>query len=150
VQSQYGREHESKCSRRTPSVAGKSSGINLFPKPLRSPAIGDMLNFRLWQVSEKKRQSRWFWPWGLLATGLAGAGMMIFRGCWHSRMSWPVRAQEHSYQVCLGCGIKRLFDEEAFRAYGPYSYDLARLLSWDRARKADVLKAEPSEHRTAS
>ena len=60
--------------------------------------------------------------------------MMIFRGCWHSRMSWPVRAQDHSYQVCLGCGIKRLFDEQAFRAYGPYSYDLNRLLSWDRAR----------------
>ena len=42
-------------------------------------------------------------------------------------MSWPVRAQEVSYQVCVGCGIKRLFDEKKFRAYGPYSYDLNRL-----------------------
>lgn len=102
-------------------------------------------------MSEEKKKSRWLWPWGVLATGLAGAGMMIFRGCWHSRMSWPVRAQEHSYQVCLGCGIKRLFDEQAFRAYGPYSYDLTRLLSWDRARRAGIVpEIKPSEHRTAS
>jgi hypothetical protein len=40
-----------------------------------------------------------------------------------------VRAQGHSYQVCLGCGIKRLFDEKSFRAYGPYSYDLNRLIA---------------------
>jgi hypothetical protein len=101
-------------------------------------------------VSEEKKKSRWLWPWGLLATGLAGAGMMIFRGCWHSRMSWPVRAQEHSYQVCLGCGIKRLFDEQAFRAYGPYSYELNRLLLWDSARRDSVREPEPSKHRTAS
>jgi hypothetical protein len=102
---------------------------------------------RVVAVSEEKK-SRWLWPLGLLATGLAGAGMMLFRGCWHSRMSWPVRVQDHSYQVCLGCGIKRLFDEQAFRAYGPYSYDLNRLLSWDRARR--VRESEPSERRTAS
>src|SRR5579884_2207746 len=72
-------------------------------------------------ISEKKRG--WLWPWGILATGLAGAGVVILRGCWHRKLSWPVRAQGHSYQVCLGCGIKRLFDEGAFRAYGPYSYD---------------------------
>jgi hypothetical protein len=105
----------------------------------------------LWQVSEEKKKSRWLWPLGLLATGFAGAGMMIFRGCWHSKMSWPVRAQEHSYQVCLGCGIKRLFDEQDFRAYGPYSYDLNRLLSWGRARRSRVRpEAEPSKHRSAS
>jgi len=76
---------------------------------------------------------------------------MIFRGCWHSRMSWPVRAQQHSYQVCLGCGIKRLFDEQSFRAYGPFSYDLNRLIAWDLARRGEV-RAEPeiSTHRTAS
>ncbi len=33
--------------------------------------------------------------------------------------------------MCLGCGIKRLFDEKAFRAYGPYSYDLNRLVARD-------------------
>lgn len=100
-------------------------------------------------MGEDKKKSKWLWPLGLLATGLAGAGMMLFRGCWHSKMSWPVRAQGYSYQVCLGCGIKRLFDEEAFRAFGPYSYDLNRLISWaNRARK--IREAEPGEHRTAS
>ena len=57
-----------------------------------------------------------------------------------------MRAQGHSYQVCLGCGIKRLFDEEAFRAYGPYSYDLNRLIAWDQSRPVQPAK----EHRTAS
>ena len=50
-------------------------------------------------------------------------------------MSWPIRVQDHSYQVCPGCGIKRLFDEQAFCAYGPYSYELSRLLAWDREQK---------------
>lgn len=66
-------------------------------------------------------------------------------------MSWPVRAQNHSYQVCLGCGIKRLFDEEGFRAYGPYSYDLNKLIAWDRARTGAIQPAaEPETRRTAS
>lgn len=99
--------------------------------------------------SEEKKKSNWLWPLGLLATGLAGAGMVLFRGCWHSKMSWPVRAEDHSYQVCLGCGIKRLFDEQAFRAYGPYSYDLDRLLSWDRAQRSRAA-AEHPRHRSAS
>jgi hypothetical protein len=71
---------------------------------------------------------------GLLATGMAGAAV-LFRGCWHSKMSWPVRSQGCAYQVCTHCGIKRLFDEEAFHGYGPYSYDLQRLLGFDRARR---------------
>ena len=62
-------------------------------------------------------------------------------------MSWPVRAEGHSYQVCLGCGIKRLFDEEAFQAYGPYSYDLHRLIAWDRARR---MKKHEKEHAVAA
>ena len=77
---------------------------------------------------------RWKLPLGLLATGVAGAAVLVFRGCWHRKMSWPVRYQQHSYQVCLGCGIKRLFDEKAFRAYGPYSYDLDRLVAWDAGK----------------
>lgn len=102
-------------------------------------------------MSEEKKKSRWLWPLGLVATGLAGAGVVILRGCWHGKMSWPVRYQDHSYQVCLGCGIKRLFDEKDFRAYGPYSYDLNRLLAWDRARRAQVPAAtEPAKTRTAS
>ncbi len=86
-----------------------------------------------------------------MATGVTGAAVVVLRGCWHRKMSWPVSAQNHSYQVCLGCGIKRLFDEHKFRAYGPYSYDLTRLIAWQRAQqmKADRLRQE-SEHRTAS
>jgi hypothetical protein len=72
-----------------------------------------------------------------MATGVAGAAVLVLRGCWHRKMSWPVRYQEHSYQVCLGCGIKRLFDERLFRAYGPYSYDLNRLISQDEAKRTE-------------
>lgn len=83
---------------------------------------------------EVTKKSRWWWPWGLLATGVAGMGVVLFRGCWHRHMSWPIRYRDHSYQVCTGCGIKRLFDETSFRAYGPYSYDIDRLISWDVAQ----------------
>jgi hypothetical protein len=107
--------------------------------------------YRLWQVSEQKKKSGWLWPLGVVATGLGAAGVVIFRGCWHGKMSWPVRFQDHSYQVCLGCGIKRLFDEQAFRAYGPYSYDLNRLVARDLARtEAGHAEAQPAIHRTAS
>jgi hypothetical protein len=58
-----------------------------------------------------------------------------------------VRFQEHSYQVCLGCGIKRLFDEKTFRAYGPYSYELNRLTAWDAERRAKI--AAEAEQRPA-
>jgi ABC-type glycerol-3-phosphate transport system permease component len=93
-------------------------------------------------VSEQKKQSRWKIPLGLMATGLAGAAVFVFRGCWHKKMSWPIRVQQHSYQVCLNCGIKRLFDEQSFRAYGPYSYDLQRLVAWDRKRRASEVAAK--------
>jgi hypothetical protein len=66
-------------------------------------------------------------------------------------MSWPVRYQDRSYQVCLGCGIKRLFDEQSFRAYGPYSYDLNKLMARDHARRNEIHpETEPTIHRTAS
>ena len=84
-------------------------------------------------MSEEKK-SRWKVPLGLVATGVAGAAVLVLRGCWHRKMSWPVRYQQHSYQVCLGCGIKRLFDEKAFRAYGPYSYDLDRLVAGESGK----------------
>ena len=102
-------------------------------------------------VDKQKQNKRgWFWPLGLVATGLAGAAVVVLRGCWHGKMSWPVRAQEHSYQVCLGCGIKRLFDEKTFRAYGPFSYDLNRLITTEHSRVTELpLEARHSEHRTA-
>ena len=87
-------------------------------------------------VSEENvKKSRWLWGLSLAATTLAGAAVYLFRGCWHTKMSWPVRAQGYSYQVCTNCGIKRLFDEQAFRSYGPYSYELERLIAWERARR---------------
>ncbi len=100
--------------------------------------------------SKKTKRSRWLWPMGLLATGMAGAAVVL-RGCWHSKMSWPVRSQGCAYQVCTGCGIKRLFDEDAFRGYGPYSYDLQRLMAHDQARRLkNQPQPSPGEHRTAS
>jgi len=99
---------------------------------------------------KKQLKSRWLWLWGALATGLAGASVVVLRGCWHGRMSWPVRTQEYTYQVCMGCGIKRLFDEAAFRAYGPYSYDLTHLIAWDRGRQLKLPAVEPRQERTAS
>ena len=91
------------------------------------------------QVSEENnknhKKSRWVLGLSLLATSLAGAAVFVFRGCWHTKMSWPVRSQGYSYQVCTNCGIKRLFDEKAFRSYGPYSYELERLMAWDQEHR---------------
>ena len=101
-------------------------------------------------VNKQKQNKRgWFWPLGLVATGLAGAAVVVLRGCWHGKMSWPVSSQHHSYQVCLGCGIKRLFDEKAFRAYGPFSYDLNRLIELERGHQPQALP-KPSVARPAS
>jgi hypothetical protein len=91
------------------------------------------------------KKSRWKVPLGLMATGVAGAAVLVLRGCWHRKMSWPVRYQEHTYQVCLGCGIKRLFDEKSFRAYGPYSYDLNRLIAQDAASRVKRAQEEPQQ-----
>jgi hypothetical protein len=86
-----------------------------------------------------------------MATGLAGAAVAVLRGCWHQKMSWPICSQGHAYQVCLGCGIKRLFDEQEFRRYGPYSYDLAYLVAWERARRMkSPREAERAVERPAS
>jgi len=52
----------------------------------------------------------------------------------------------------MGCGIKRLFDEKSFQSYGPYSYELSRLVAWERAQrvKFDQTEEPPVEHRPAS
>ena len=68
-----------------------------------------------------------------MATSLAGAAAVAFRGCWHSKMSWPVAVQGYSYQVCLNCGAMRLFDENTFSAYGPFRYDLNELIAWEKS-----------------
>ena len=44
------------------------------------------------QTSQKKRHwPRWAWPLGLLAAGAGGAAIFLFRGCWHTKMGWPIR-----------------------------------------------------------
>jgi len=86
------------------------------------------------KVSQKKKHwPQWARPLGLLAAGAGGAALFLLRGCWHTRMGWPSREGDHSYQVCLGCGIKRLFDEKKFRGYGPYGYDVKQLIARERA-----------------
>jgi hypothetical protein len=99
-------------------------------------------------VEAVEKKKHWMWPFGVVATSLAGMAVILFRGCWHSKMSWPVRVHGYSYQVCLGCGIKRLFDEKAFQAYGPYRYELELLIAWDRSQQAEFIAAQ--QHRPAS
>ena len=101
------------------------------------------------KISRKTRHFGWLWPLGVAATSVAGVAMVALRGCWHRRMSWPVRMQEHSYQVCLDCGVKRLFDEKRFCSYGPFRYDLNELIAWETARRPEAMPA-PRAHRPAS
>ena len=82
---------------------------------------------------EKLKRFNWWWP-GVVASSLAGAAVLAFRGCWHGKMSWPIGGQGYSYQVCLSCGAKRLFNENTFSAYGPFRYDLNELSAWERSK----------------
>lgn len=99
----------------------------------------------------QKKGMPWVWPISLMATAMAGLGVVLLRGCWHRKMSWPVRSTGVCYQVCTGCGIKRLFNERYFRAYGPYSYDLEKLRAYQR--QEEILEPpfeDIHEHRSAS
>ena len=93
---------------------------------------------------KKHGMLHWLWPLGVAASGVAGLAVVALRGCWHRRMSWPVRVEGYSYQVCLACGAKRLFDERQFCSYGPYRYDLHELIAWEKGRAgaATVPQAE--------
>ncbi len=101
------------------------------------------------EKSGKSKKLGWLWPVGVAMTGLTGLGLVVLRGCWHRKMSWPVRVQGYAYQVCLGCGVKRLFDENRFRAYGPFRYDLNELIAWSRSVEP-VSKESPEVKRPAS
>lgn len=83
------------------------------------------------------RKSMRSWPSEVVASGWAGAAAVVaFRGCWHGNMSWPLGVHGYSYQVCLSCGVLRLFDEKAFAAYGPFRNDLNELIAWRESKKS--------------
>jgi len=89
------------------------------------------------EVPDRPRQRKhWIWPVGVAVAGLGGVAAFMLRGCWHVRMGWPIRFDdEFSYQVCVDCAAKRLFDEKTFRAYGPYGYDLHDLIARERTER---------------
>src|SRR5947209_10322432 len=93
---------------------------------------------------------RWLWPLGVVTTGVAGTALLLLRGCWHRKMSWPIRVEGYSYQVCLGCGVKRLFDEETFQGYGKYSYDLHELITLNRAARLEAYREAEARTKAAS
>ena len=74
----------------------------------------------------------------------------LLGGCRHTKMGWPIRLDDCAYSVCLDCGIKRLFDEESFLSYGPYGYDVKRLVA-ERTlhRRSDPLMVWVGWHRDA-
>jgi hypothetical protein len=101
--------------------------------------------------TETHKRSGWWWPAAVVASSLAGAAAVVaFRGCWHGSLSWPVAGQGCSYQVCLKCGAKRLFDEKIFRAYGPFRNDLNSLIAWQKSRKPESDLREPDPATKAS
>jgi hypothetical protein len=88
-----------------------------------------------------RRNFHWAWPLGLAVAAIGGAATFILRGCWHTRMGWPIRYDDQfSYQVCMGCGIKRLFDESSFHGYGPHSYDVHELIARERLARLERLR----------
>jgi hypothetical protein len=100
--------------------------------PQKNP--GDVMA-KVFERREQNNSKRWWWPSGV-ATSLADAAVLAFRGCWHRNMTWPIAIEGYSYQVCLSCGIKRLFDEKVFSAYGPFHYDLDELIAREALRRA--------------
>jgi hypothetical protein len=104
-----------------------------------------------------KKLGRWIWPLGLATAGLAAVTTVLLRGCRHTHLSWPVRHDDHySYRVCTTCGAKRLFDHNMFREYGPYEYDLNKLIARERSqrmkrmRKAMARAQQRAEHQKKS
>lgn len=98
----------------------------------------------------KRPRRRWLWPLGVVTTGMAGTALLLLRGCWHGKMSWPIRVEGYSYQVCLGCGVKRLFDEGTFQGYGKYSYDLHELITRDRAARLEAYREAEARTKAVS
>jgi hypothetical protein len=98
-------------------------------------------------------KKNWIWPLGIAVAGVGSAAAILLRGCWHNRMSWPIKdeeSHEFSYQVCTGCGVKRLFDERSFEAYGPYSYDLHKLIARERLWRKNHAHLAPAQQSETS
>jgi hypothetical protein len=83
------------------------------------------------------RPTGWELIIGLVVAGVGTVVALVTRGCWHRHMGWPIKDEtgEFSYQVCMDCGVKRLFDERTFRGYGHYNYDLQALIAEARRLK---------------
>ena len=94
--------------------------------------------------TNSSKVKRLIWPFGVAAAGIGTAAVVMLRGCWHNNMSWPLRHGSYSYRTCTKCGIMRLFDEQHFRGYGPYGYDLDELiLKAQAAQQRRMAKIEP-------
>ena len=92
-------------------------------------------------MTKKNKFPRWIWPLGIAFAGAGSVAAVILRGCWHRKISWPIKHDDHySYIVCTNCGIKRLFDEKHFEEYGPYGYDLEVLIAQDRAKHIERIR----------
>jgi hypothetical protein len=48
------------------------------------------------EKSGKPRKINWWWPAEAVASSLAGAFVVAFRGCFHTRLSWPVAVHGYS------------------------------------------------------
>lgn len=112
----------------------KDEGVKDIEKKLKTGGV---------EISElrraKTKRTHWVWPLGIAFAGIGAAATVLLRGCWHRDMSWPIRAEDehghYAYQVCMNCGVKRLFDERAFRGFGPYDYDLHELIARERLER---------------
>ena len=43
-------------------------------------------------------------------------------GCWHPRLTRPISDNHSTYQSCVECGARRLYDTETFKPTGPFYY----------------------------
>ena len=43
-------------------------------------------------------------------------------GCPHKEMSRPFSRQGETYRVCINCGARRMFDQNAWKPTGPYYF----------------------------
>jgi hypothetical protein len=123
---------DSECPSYDPSDFALSLDSSYLEKAADAAPGDVMIDPVAQEKPEKLKKSSWWWP-GVVASSLAGAAVVALRGCWHSKMSWPIGVEGYSYQVCLSCGAMRLFDEKTFSAYGPFRYGLNELIARDKS-----------------